>query len=87
MSYFLFLVASLSYHEKARCVTAHMRKKKPSPRCARTEGEQSCERSHPFQAMFQDPPVSDQALALQLCQGAASTNKIRFPRPLISPAL
>ncbi|EOA98154.1 hypothetical protein Anapl_11030 [Anas platyrhynchos] len=40
-----------------------MRKKKPSPRCARTEGERSCERPRPFQAMFQDPPVSDQALA------------------------
>lgn len=78
MSYFLFLVAPLSYHEKARCVTAHMRKKKPSPRCARTEGERSCERPRPFQAMFQDPPVSDQALACSYVKVQKALIKLGF---------
>lgn len=31
MSYFLFLVAYLSYHEKVRCETAHMRTEETLP--------------------------------------------------------
>lgn len=31
MSYFLFLVAYLSYHEKVRCATAHMRTEETLP--------------------------------------------------------